>query len=1159
MKKKNQDRVTVNVSAGSSNMVSFRNILHERELNGEYRYHTILEEMKEAALKTWQSQLGEDQWGSYTGFPHAFNIEKHLDNLVSPELKQELSSVEIFILLGSVLLHDIGKIFVIKNKDIHEVLSCLKIQEIWANLRIPDKELAYWIAIISCSHGWDTPVAPKKCKCITDDREKCRVYCTASRRPSGRDSQISKLDAVPYREGKPVRLKWLAVLLKLCDEVDNQTSRSVPEYIRRDSSGTHMPSSPSWRRLINDIRFDHRGECIKLRTASMEPDSGWDDNDYELAQRALDQIDKVLLRWRAPLQEMGLFFVKSFIEVMVPAPALFSAENVLSFISEKKIVCSIEPILKKRPIFGSLIEAMHRLDHAVIGFEPEQLFPWDVLTEETGINNIELIKLAAERVSAMHQCMKFDYVCESAKGILFPNVLCSYNGWIVRHKGPTLTWRSINGEAEKSPVINAASDNIKEETKEDKEEAISTGILALDQLLFPESIAWNLLCGGMYLPNSKGKKLPPVVTIHGNTGQGKTTLCLQVALNLVMRKPTEPCKWTCIYYALEQEPANITQHLEGYEYFYDGLNFKELTVENRKKLIVNMVESPWYNAGDIFGKVLFPRLTPCPMGKAGISTEDLFERRYRELECSIEWAKSLGLRPFYFIDSISAYINEPLSRGQVQRIFTLFRSNEIPIMVTLETHQHWALQQEELNFDYIRYLSDIVIELSSAEINGYFRQTIEVQKTRYNRRILGKHLLKLKSPKQKATQGFDDRIGVVVYPSIDNHLVSSRYVAKRPDSLIKDISLKIPHDKLPIGLHEATNTGFYQRIATNSCIVISGPMGGHKFALAMNLLIAASVDIEKEHPARNLIVSLAEEKEIRLSKVALLENLQEYRNRLCLETSDTADHKGKKIFEQKGEHIALLNYRLGRIMPEEFLYLFESYLDANRGEFGRLLFADTSQLRTRCPLLSIDPLFLPTLVDIIKSRGLMSVFIDVTDRGVRTQSLLAAADCRILMERDKSISGNDIWENLLRVDNVRGKDYDRGLRVLSVDRDTNTLTLNDRAHVIAKRYVKDRRHSPRVTTRGSVSVMTSSGDIIGEGINMSKEGICVCHRNVQLLFIESPLDLKSNTTQKVCRIKGSPKWSKHIGGDYHTGLIVEIIKGEFPADILLLEPESTVV
>ena len=846
---------------------------------------------------------------------------------------------------------------------------------------------------------------------------------------------FSELNTIPLTSDGPVRLRWLAALLRLCDEVDNQASRTVPHWLRGKKDFT-------WRGLITDIIFDLPGECIKLRTPSIGDTYGWDAKSIDYFKIALENINKVLASdWRIPLQEMGMHYTEAFCEVMLPAPAIISKDNItVDQEMNKPAVKNInfEPSLEARPIFSQVKDAILRLDNAVIRTGNEQFFSWDVLAEEAGIGDIELVRLAASRIASMSECKKMNWIQEKdddTKVLVVPGLICSDQGWRVMHDEI-----SHNDE----PYRNAQ--NIQRPGKfEDADNLISTGLGILDQLLYPEGKELKERTkkkkGGFYFPYHDGENLAPIIAIHGTTGIGKSTLALQIAINVIAAKENSADRWTSVYYSLELQPRNLLQHLKGYRYFQKD-NGGQLISED----IINLEKNAWHKleagVNGLSNKLLIPRLTKNP---SNLSANLLFERKFEELKQAVDWLVSKKYRPFLIIDSLTALIGQPLTRNQIDRLFTFFRSKTTPLIVTLETHHHWASQEEETIYDASRFLADIVIALNAEEKERYYKQTLEVQKTRYNRRILGKHLLKLKSPYQTATRGFDNRIGIVVYPSIDHHLVGSRdiLVAQNGNEKIATvgtIKLEIPHRVLPLG--SATNDNdSNQDIASNTCIAISGPMGGHKFAVGINILLATDTLIKcKKGEPNTLILSLSEEREIRLKGVALLENLNAMnpsREKLDLKYPSSRDSNpatassgplpGAKVFEQTGDYIMQINFRLGKIMPEEFLYILERYLHKHP-TIRNILFTDTSHLRTRFPLLNDEPLFIPAMIDIIKSRNIFSVFIDVTEKGQPTQSLLAAADCRVMVEKDD----DKYWMNTIRIDNVRCKDYDRNPRIIEV-------------------------------------------------------------------------------------------------------------------------------
>jgi len=139
--------------------------------------------------------------------------------------------------------------------------------------------------------------------------------------------------------------------------------------------------------------------------------------------------------------------------------------------------------------------------------------------------------------------------------------------------------------------------------------------------------------------------------------------------------------------------------------------------------------------------------------------------------------------------------------------------------------------------------------------------------------------------------------------------------------------------------------------------------------------------------------------------------------------------KKKKEGEKEKIFVTVLNFRLGQILPEEFFYILNKYLNDNIATLDSVLITTTAQIKTRFPLLNKESLFFPVLVDIIKSKGLFSIFIDAldSDNDLPKATLQAAADCAIFIERNKN------KDNILTVENIRGKNYDRKPRKYEVE------------------------------------------------------------------------------------------------------------------------------
>jgi KaiC/GvpD/RAD55 family RecA-like ATPase len=1066
-------------------MLTFRGLLESREKQGQTELYSTFIHMEKHAEGSWLSLLGADPYSSYTGIPHIRGVERNVDEAVPEEIKKKFNSTEIFILLASILCHDIGKKIEDSTceKPKHGCLSCIYILENWYQLLIPREDLARGIAIVCCSHTWSHPIFEGICEYINN----CRFKCA--------DKQLSILDSGLDSDEGYVRLRWVAALLRLADEVDNHVRRAVPKGFVIPKNDNLKPCD-SWRRHITGIVFDVSGKCIRLRTPKYEePD--WDIKEKEYVRTdALDKINRVLVNWGSLLNEIGIDFKKAFLDVSLPFPVLLPAVEKLE---NDQIGFSVEPVLDAE-VFHDVKKAIKKLSNAVIG--KEGYFSWEALAEESH-RDVQLVRLAVNRLVSIKNWTKDKYP-EIVKAIsndyrkvvgeeydekqndqsTKPNkeieekcaqylndifhIQISDIGWKVNINNTSGGMRidSVGGSERIIPCIDVLRDLLSPDIRvEDKEKEESEK----EESEKGENKPIKNVHGFCARTSPGGEWLSPIIAIEGSSGDGKSTLSLQIANKLANNN------WFCLYYSLEQKSEQLLEILNGYNFFEnEDQNDKS---EVSRNLCEPFLETSWHNLDSTKKKLIFPRLSPRPVGK-DTSQFSIFETRYKEIQQSLEYIakhhpeKNEPPRCFYILDSLTAFSNKPLTRSQIHRLFDLFRQYRVPLLITLERQRNWVNNQEEDHFNIARYLADILINLDSQHTGGYFHQTIEVTKSRFSRRVLGKHLMKIKSTGQKSSGKFDRRIGIAVYPSIHLHLVNSRLddfshdtdstSAKQKYQLFDGIDSKL----LPIWQSTPINEKTIPGFLSGTCMVIHGAPGGHKFALAMNILMATRLSTQDF--GHKLIISLAEENEIQLKSVALFENIEEeeikkIRNHLT-KIKEKSEERGSKIsiqhFGKVNENedipeelieerstVTVINFRLGKIMPEEFLYILEEYLNGRGKNVDTILFSDTVQLRTCFPLLSQEELFLPTLVDFIKSRKLTSIFIDVhNEDGHPNEGLLAAADCRICVGKQISeinchprkdgktdaakdnIKKTKLILNTIQVDNILGKSYDRNLR-----------------------------------------------------------------------------------------------------------------------------------
>ena len=197
-----------------------------------------LDRSRSIAVNGWLSGVSSYQ-GSLGGLPHVQNIEHHLARLCESfrSLRAEgsdslMTPIETYVLLASILLHDIGKT---QKQASHGELAFKIISNNHAELGIPDRRLARMIARISRCHAM-----PKGSE-LEDGLERLTTRAVD-----------------PYGE---VREHCCAALLVLFDHMSTSFCRIVPEYI---ADADQLGATARFRRHTGDVIADLRGRLIRV-------------------------------------------------------------------------------------------------------------------------------------------------------------------------------------------------------------------------------------------------------------------------------------------------------------------------------------------------------------------------------------------------------------------------------------------------------------------------------------------------------------------------------------------------------------------------------------------------------------------------------------------------------------------------------------------------------------------------------------------------------------------------------------------------------------------------------------------------------------------------------------------------------------------------------
>jgi hypothetical protein len=263
---------------GSIGGVSLRDVL--RTADGELS--ECLERMWTRAHLDWLPLLAFDE-GSHTGLPHLRDVERNADRMVPDSVKQRLAPAEVFLLLASVLLHDIGKIYV--EGPEHADVSAKCIRENWAELGLPDERIARHCATLAQAHVHRTP----------GEAGLANTMFTA---------------LAPYGG---LRLPFLAAVLRLADEADSTWTRTARLHILKRMRQEEPPRK-AFRRLVDEVQFCLPGECIVLHT-SEDLDLNSHDTAVEKLDDASSTLRAVLEAWGPRLEPMGVCLHHVYVEV----------------------------------------------------------------------------------------------------------------------------------------------------------------------------------------------------------------------------------------------------------------------------------------------------------------------------------------------------------------------------------------------------------------------------------------------------------------------------------------------------------------------------------------------------------------------------------------------------------------------------------------------------------------------------------------------------------------------------------------------------------------------------------------------------------------------------------------------------------------------------
>lgn len=309
----------------------------------------------------------------------------------------------------------------------------------------------------------------------------------------------------------------------------------------------------------------------------------------------------------------------------------------------------------------------------------------------------------------------------------------------------------------------------------------------------------HLFEGGILLPHSSecdcASDLPKDegsgnIVIMGAAGTGKSTLAFQMAAACASKLN----HGIAVYYSLEVsfqqfKLSMIQENQQNNDAILLNPMFDFSTQPNldsdrmlgsalRSCLQADEEESGSgvKTGGRIKPQILFPNLSPCSISDDQANHDEVFLKRFKELELLLraisayneevtsqfekikkdakEKQKKTG-KPvtipydavdprvkLVVIDSINAFSNNTLNRQEIIRLMSLLKEYGIIGIFTLgDDGNH--ISPEMIEGSTIQYLADVVISLKCDYTNSYTHNYLEITKSRYRQQVIGKHPYKI--------------------------------------------------------------------------------------------------------------------------------------------------------------------------------------------------------------------------------------------------------------------------------------------------------------------------------------------------------------------------------------------------------------------------------
>lgn len=529
---------------------------------------------------------------------------------------------------------------------------------------------------------------------------------------------------------------------------------------------------------------------------------------------------------------------------------------------------------------------------------------------------------------------------------------------------------------------------------------------------------------GILLPNDTLVGTGNII-IKGMPGTGKSTLALQMAVSCTQFGNN----YSSAYISMEEQIDHVKNKADlfGWESWLTPMkkinNLKESASQSE---LGHFLEEVLYPEGSNKPTVLLPALSPRNIFPSETGEKKLFWERYQQLESFLkacEWINKesvkevdLGKRKpelrMVFIDSLNTFGDRMLDREEIFRIFDLFKQHKIIGVFILEVND--PATSQSINTPHqntIEYMADTVISLQASDNNGYYSRYLEIEKSRYQHQIYGKHPYRIKGNEVKDQEpGF--RPAYNIFPSL-HYLVSVLKQSGNGNGQSGD-SVPLPKDEFDFGI-QGIEKIIRKNLKQNCVLTIEGPKATFKSSMAENFLIRGliknesvllirlqdnfSFDSQKIRLNAGLLDKDSKNK-ILFNDKSLLQNEQTRLNSIhkALKRDPHSEkwypdyQESVKINEQeilfdpevaglietsKAPRLVELAIGEGMLLAEEFIQIvrdiFAIFKEDKKKPITRVVLDDVSLIGVSYPLLrnskTAGDLFLPSFVHLMRSFG----------------------------------------------------------------------------------------------------------------------------------------------------------------------------------------------